>query len=316
MERRTSTDVSRYDGSYDHVYDTTIAGVSVQAPQLDINTVAAGGGSMLFFRSGLLVVGPESAGAHPGPVCYRKGGPLTVTDANLCLGRLQPDYFPKIFGPTEDLPLDKEATIKAFEKITDQINEFNKSFSSNQSKEKLSIEEVALGFIEVANESMCRPIRAITQGKGFDTSQHILACFGGAGSQHACAIAKNLGISTIFIHKYAGILSAYGMALADVVSEAQEACAKSYCPGSLFCKLTASFHCKGGVALLVTVNLWQTRFASEGDDSALLVCHSFALSLTWQICHDKLISSQNQICCKRTCYLGPYGDSGIPVSYL
>ncbi|KAF8783126.1 5-oxoprolinase like protein [Argiope bruennichi] len=225
----TSTDVSRYDGSYDHVYDTTIAGVSVQAPQLDINTVAAGGGSMLFFRSGLLVVGPESAGAHPGPVCYRKGGPLTVTDANLCLGRLQPDFFPKIFGPTEDLPLDKEATIKAFEKITDQINEFNKSLASNQPKEKLSVEEVALGFIEVANESMCRPIRAITQGKGFDTSQHILACFGGAGSQHACAIAKNLGISTIFIHKYAGILSAYGMALADVVSETQEACAKSYC---------------------------------------------------------------------------------------
>ncbi|GFY72970.1 5-oxoprolinase [Trichonephila inaurata madagascariensis] len=224
----TSTDVSRYDGNYDHVYDTTIAGVSVQAPQLDINTVAAGGGSMLFFRSGLLVVGPESAGAHPGPVCYRKGGPLTVTDANLCLGRLQPDFFPKIFGSTEDLPLDKAATIKAFEKITDEINAFNQNLY--QSKEKLSVEEVALGFIEVANESMCRPIRAITQGKGFDTSEHILACFGGAGSQHACAIAKNLGISTIFIHKYAGILSAYGMALADVVSEVQEACAKIYCP--------------------------------------------------------------------------------------
>ncbi|GIX83383.1 5-oxoprolinase [Caerostris extrusa] len=227
----TSTDVSRYDGSYDHVYDTTIAGVSVQAPQLDINTVAAGGGSMLFFRSGLLVVGPESAGAHPGPVCYRKGGPLTVTDANLCLGRLQPDFFPKIFGPTEDLPIDKEATIKAFEEITKQVNAFNKSLLSNQHKEDLTIEEVALGFIDVANESMCRPIRAITQGKGFDTSQHILACFGGAGSQHACAIAKNLGISTIFIHKYAGILSAFGMALADVVSETQEACAKIYCQG-------------------------------------------------------------------------------------
>ncbi|GIY74388.1 5-oxoprolinase [Caerostris darwini] len=225
----TSTDVSRYDGSYDHVYDTTIAGVSVQAPQLDINTVAAGGGSMLFFRSGLLVVGPESAGAHPGPVCYRKGGPLTVTDANLCLGRLQPDFFPKIFGPTEDLPIDKEATIKAFDEITKQVNAFNKSLLSNQHKEDLTIEEVALGFIDVANESMCRPIRAITQGKGFDTSQHILACFGGAGSQHACAIAKNLGISTIFIHKYAGILSAFGMALADVVSETQEACAKIYC---------------------------------------------------------------------------------------
>ncbi|KAG8200496.1 hypothetical protein JTE90_000574 [Oedothorax gibbosus] len=226
----TSTDVSRYDGQYDHVYDTTVAGVSVQAPQLDIHTVAAGGGSMLFFRSGLLVVGPESAGAHPGPVCYRKNGPLTVTDANLCLGRLQPEYFPKIFGETENLPLDKEATVAAFEKITEEINTFNQSQHDSQTKQKLSIEEVALGFIAVANESMCRPIRALTQGKGFDTSQHVLACFGGAGSQHACAIAKNLGISMIFIHKYAGILSAYGMALADVVCEVQEACAEIYCP--------------------------------------------------------------------------------------
>ncbi|XP_035226435.1 LOW QUALITY PROTEIN: 5-oxoprolinase-like [Stegodyphus dumicola] len=225
----TSTDVSRYDGRYDHVYDTTVAGVSVQAPQLDINTVAAGGGSMLFFRSGLLVVGPESAGAHPGPVCYRKGGPLTVTDANLCLGRLQPDFFPKIFGETEDLPLDKAATLKAFEKLTNEINDFN-STQVDVKKETLSVEEVAYGFIKVANEAMCRPIRALTQGKGFDTSQHILACFGGAGSQHACAIAKILGISSIFIHKYAGILSAFGMALADVVSEVQESCAKIYSP--------------------------------------------------------------------------------------
>ncbi|XP_042898773.1 5-oxoprolinase [Parasteatoda tepidariorum] len=226
----TSTDVSRYDGYYDHVYDTVIAGVNIQAPQLDIQTVAAGGGSRLFFRTGLLVVGPESAGAHPGPVCYRKGGPLTVTDANLCLGRLQPDYFPKIFGATEDLPLDKDGTIKAFEELSAEVSQFNDSQSAEKSKEVQSIEELALGFIKVANEAMCRPIRALTQGKGFDTSQHILACFGGAGSQHACAIAKNLGISSIFIHKYAGILSAFGMALADVVSEEQEACVEVYCP--------------------------------------------------------------------------------------
>lgn len=219
----TSTDVSRFDGHFEHVYDTSIAGVNIQSPQLNIETVAAGGGSMLFFRSGLLAVGPESAGAHPGPVCYRKGGPLTVTDANLVLGRLHPEFFPKIFGKTKDLPLDKDATVKSFEMLKNEINNFKMSqgpFSKNQ--HLYDIEELALGFVTVANEAMSRPIRALTQGKGFDTSQHILAVFGGAGSQHACAIAKNLGISTIFIHKYAGILSAFGMALADVVSEAQE----------------------------------------------------------------------------------------------
>uniref|UniRef100_T1DC93 Putative 5-oxoprolinase n=1 Tax=Cupiennius salei TaxID=6928 RepID=T1DC93_CUPSA len=223
----TSTDVSRYDGQYDHIYDTAIAGVTIQSPQLDIQTVAAGGGSMLFFRSGLLVVGPESAGAHPGPVCYRKGGPLTVTDANLVLGRLQPEFFPKIFGRTKDLPLDKQATMEAFENLTKEVNNFIQSQSAGDVAEQhcYSVPELALGFVTVANETMSRPIRAITQGKGFDTSQHVLAVFGGAGSQHACSIAKNLGISTIFIHKYAGILSAFGMALADVVSEAQESCA-------------------------------------------------------------------------------------------
>lgn len=219
----TSTDVSRFDGNFDHVYDTVIAGVNIQCPQLDINTVAAGGGSVLFFRSGLLVVGPESAGAHPGPVCYRKGGPLTVTDANLVLGRLQPEFFPKIFGETKNLPLDKKSTIAAFEKLKNEINDFIMCQAiGDKEKHLYDVQELALGFVTVANEAMSRPIRALTQGKGFDTSQHILAVFGGAGSQHACAIAKNLGISTIFIHKYAGILSAFGMALADVVSEAQE----------------------------------------------------------------------------------------------
>lgn len=117
----TSTDVSRYDGQYEHVFESTTAGVTIQAPQLDINTVAAGGGSCLFFRSGLFVVGPESAGAHPGPVCYRKNGPLTVTDANLALGRLLPEYFPKIFGEDEKQPLDKQATLNAFAVLTDEV---------------------------------------------------------------------------------------------------------------------------------------------------------------------------------------------------
>ncbi|XP_024944987.1 5-oxoprolinase isoform X2 [Cephus cinctus] len=228
----TSTDVSRYAGYYEHVYETTTAGVTIQVAQLDVNTVAAGGGSMLFFRSGLFEVGPESAGAHPGPACYKKGGPLAVTDANLTLGRLLPEYFPKIFGPNENEPLDKPRTIEAFDMLTKQINHFLCTEGGKSSHEKMSVEEVAMGFIRVANETMCRPIRALTQAKGYDTSQHVLACFGGAGGQHACAIARSLGMGTVFVHKYAGILSAYGMALADVVQEAQEPSAEVYEEGS------------------------------------------------------------------------------------
>ncbi|XP_058790910.1 5-oxoprolinase [Phymastichus coffea] len=223
----TSTDVSRYGGSYEHVYESTTAGVTIQAAQLDVNTVAAGGGSMLFFRSGIFEVGPQSAGAHPGPACYKKGGPLAVTDANLVLGRLLPEYFPKIFGSNENEPLDKLCTLEGFGKLTEKINDFLIAEGKSEN-EKLSIEEAAMGFIKIANEAMCRPIRALTQAKGYDTSRHVLACFGGAGGQHACAIARNLGMSTVFVHKYAGILSAYGMALADVVEEAQEPSAEIY----------------------------------------------------------------------------------------
>ncbi|KAK6622554.1 hypothetical protein RUM44_002366 [Polyplax serrata] len=218
----TSTDVSRYAGSYEHVFESNTAGVTIQAPQLDINTVAAGGGSMLFFRNGLFQTGPESAGAHPGPACYRKEGPLTVTDANLILNRIVPDYFPHIFGPEENQPLDKGTTLSKFQELQEEINKFHRQ----QNLPLMSVEEVAMGFIKIANEAMCRPIRALTQGKGYDTSRHVLTCFGGAGGQHACAVARSLGISEVLVHKYAGILSAYGMALADVVEEAQEPCAK------------------------------------------------------------------------------------------
>lgn len=210
----TSTDVSRYgSGRYEHVFETTTAGVTIQSPQLDINTVAAGGGSRLFFRNGLFVVGPESAGAHPGPACYRKGGPLTVTDANLFLGRLLPDFFPKIFGKNEDEPLDPEASKKLFEELTKEIN--------SKTDKHMSADEVAYGFIKIANETMTRPIRSLTEAKGHDTSQHRLATFGGAGGQHAVAIAESLGIRQILVHRYSSVLSAYGMALADVVDESQ-----------------------------------------------------------------------------------------------
>lgn len=216
----TSTDVSRYgSGRYDHVFETTTAGVTIQSPQLDINTVAAGGGSRLFFRNGLFVVGPESASAHPGPACYRKGGPLTITDANLFLGRLLPDFFPKIFGKNEDEGLDETASEKLFKELTAQIN---KEEAGSGKEKEMSADEVAYGFITIANETMTRPIRSLTEARGHDTSKHRLATFGGAGGQHAVAIAEALGISQILIHRYSSVLSAYGMALADVVDERQE----------------------------------------------------------------------------------------------
>ncbi|NWU98761.1 OPLA oxoprolinase, partial [Upupa epops] len=229
----TSTDVSRYAGEFEHVFEASTAGVPIQAPQLDINTVAAGGGSRLFFRSGLYVVGPESAGAHPGPACYRKGGPLTVTDANLCLGRLLPDYFPCIFGPGEDQPLCRDTAVRAFRELAAVIDTFQEGTASTSGAHKpLSVEEVAMGFVRVANETMCRPIRALTQARGHDAARHVLACFGGAGGQHACAIARALGMSRVFIHKHSGLLSAYGLALADVVHEAQTPCAMRYEPST------------------------------------------------------------------------------------
>ncbi|KAH9999753.1 Hydantoinase B/oxoprolinase-domain-containing protein [Xylariaceae sp. FL0662B] len=211
----TSTDVSRYgEGRYEHVFETTTAGVTIQSPQLDINTVAAGGGSRLFFKNGLFVVGPESVGAHPGPACYRKGGPAAVTDANLFLGRLLPDFFPKIFGKNENEGLDLEASKRVIEELTDQINK--------ETGKNMSLDEVAYGFLTIANEAMTRPIRSITEAKGHDSSKHRLATFGGAGGQHAVAIADALGIKQILIHRYSSVLSAYGMALADVVDERQE----------------------------------------------------------------------------------------------
>ena len=211
----TSTDVSKYDGHFEHIFETNIAGFYITAPQLDINTVAAGGGSRLFFKNGLFKVGPESAGADPGPVCYRKNGYLAITDANLLLGRLIPKYFPHIFGEDKKQPLDYEATRKAFEEIAEQVNGF---YAAKQEKKK-SIYEIAYGFIKVANETMCRPIRSLTQGRGLDPKNYVLSVFGGAGAQHACQIAKNLGIKSIFIHKLCGVLSAYGISISDVAVE-------------------------------------------------------------------------------------------------
>jgi 5-oxoprolinase (ATP-hydrolysing) len=229
----TSTDVSRYGGHLEHTFETETAGVTIQAPQLDISTVAAGGGSRLFYRGGLLAVGPESAGAHPGPVCYRKGGYLAVTDANLLLGRVIPELFPSIFGENADEPLDVAATRASFDRFAAEINSriAEETAASHEEFMPMSPEDVAIGFIKVANEAMCRPIRQLTESKGHDVRDHILACFGGAGGQHACAVARSLGISTVFVHRYSGVLSAYGLALADSVSELQEPLGISYDEG-------------------------------------------------------------------------------------
>jgi len=169
------------------VYETSTAGITIQAPQLDVNTVAAGGGSRLFLRSGMFAVGPESAGAHPGPVCYRKGGHLAVTDANVALGRVQPDFFPRIFGEGENEALDVEGSLAAFEEMAASVNRQAKQEADRRGEGgdfvPKTVDEVAHGFLEVANEAMCRPIRELTQMRGYDSSTHALACFGGAGGQ-------------------------------------------------------------------------------------------------------------------------------------
>ncbi|KAK6225224.1 hydantoinase b oxoprolinase [Colletotrichum tabaci] len=210
----TSTDVSRYDGRYDYLTETSIAGRTITVPMLNIATVAAGGGSVLFARNGLLAVGPESAGAHPGPACYRKGGPLTVTDANLFLGRLVPSSFPSIFGPDADEALDAAVVAREFARLTADLNA--------QTARSLTAHDVALGFLDVANETMSRPIRNATEARGFAPENHHLVSFGGAGGQHACDIADKLGIRRVLIHKFSSLLSAYGIAQAELQHEALE----------------------------------------------------------------------------------------------
>jgi N-methylhydantoinase A/oxoprolinase/acetone carboxylase beta subunit/N-methylhydantoinase B/oxoprolinase/acetone carboxylase alpha subunit len=210
----TSTDVSRVDASPDMVYERTIAGVRIKAPMIEINTVAAGGGSILAFTDGRFTVGPESAGADPGPACYGRGGPATVTDANLVLGRIQPDYFPHCFGPNANAPLDADAARAALQAIAADV--------SRTTGKAFTAEEAAAGFIRIANENMVKPIKEISVARGYDVQEYALVCFGGAGAQHACAIATALGMKDIIIHPYAGVLSAYGMGLAGISHSAVE----------------------------------------------------------------------------------------------
>ena len=203
----TSTDISVCQGDIGHVLESNIEGVLLRAPMVDIHTIAAGGGSIIKFVHGRLQAGPESAGAQPGPAAYRNNGPATVTDANLVLGRIQPEYFPKVFGTDGEAPLDVEASVSRFEELAKEIR-------STTGIESSAI-EVAAGGLRVAVDAMVRAIRKVTLETGIDPKDFALQCFGGAGGQHACLVAEALSVSTIIIHPLAGVLSAYGIGLAN-----------------------------------------------------------------------------------------------------
>lgn len=206
----TSTDVSHYDGEFERVFETVVAGVRLRAPMMNIHTVAAGGGSLVYFDGSRLRVGPQSAGAHPGPVAYRHGGPLTVTDCNVMVGKLQPDYFPAIFGPQADQSLDAALVKEKFTELAQTIYE--------QTGVQSTPEQVAEGFIHIAVANMASAVKKISIERGYDVSAYTLVSFGGAGGQHACLVADALGMSRALIHPFAGVLSAYGMGLADITA--------------------------------------------------------------------------------------------------
>ena len=204
----TSTDVAHYAGEYERELDSEIAGARMRVPVLAIHTIAAGGGSILNFDGMSYRVGPESGGSNPGPACYRRGGELTVTDANVMLGKIQPQYFPAVFGQDANQPLDKQAVLNKFDRLTANIN----TATGNNS----TPEQVASGFMAIAVANMANAIKKISLQRGYDVTQYVLCCFGGAGAQVACLIADTLGITKIFIHPYAGVLSAYGIGLANL----------------------------------------------------------------------------------------------------
>ena len=210
----TSTDVSHYDGEYERAFETEVAGVRMRAPMMLIHTVAAGGGSILHFDGARFRVGPDSAGANPGPKCYRRGGPLAVTDANVLVGKLIPDFFPKIFGPEQNQPLDADAVKTAFAELAKDVG-------------GKSAEEIADGFIKIAVENMANAIKKISVQRGYDVTRYAINCFGGAGGQHACLVADALGMTEVLIHPLSSLLSAYGMGLADIRATRQLAIEES-----------------------------------------------------------------------------------------
>ncbi len=268
----TSTDVCHYAGEYERRFETEVAGVRLRSPMMAIHTVAAGGGSILAFDGARYRVGPESAGANPGPACYRRGGPLTVTDANVMVGKIQPAFFPQVFGPNGDLPLDAEVVRQKFQALSETIRQ--------ATGDPRSPEQVAAGFLAIAVEKMANAIKKISIQRGYDVSEYTLCCFGGAGAQHACQIATLLGMKQIFLHPYAGVLSAYGMGLADLRTLRQRAIERPLTPDlipnlapildELATDGKAEIHQQGVSATQIQV-LPKVLLRYEGTDAPLLV---------------------------------------------
>lgn len=243
----TSTDVCHYAGQLERAFETEVAGVRLRAPMMKIHTVAAGGGSVCQFDGSRYRVGPDSAGASPGPACYGKGGPLAVTDCNVMLGRIQPDYFPQVFGANGDQPLSKESTEQKFAQLTREI--------SQATQTSVSKVDAALGFLSIAVENMANAIKKISVQRGYDVSAYTLCCFGGAGGQHACRVADALGMKTILMHPLAGVLSAYGMGLADLREILQKSIEEALTPRLLTeIEPVRSRLVEQGRALLLTQN--------------------------------------------------------------
>ena len=268
----TSTDVSHYAGEFEREFDTQVAGVRMRAPMMSIHTVAAGGGSILHFDGSRYRVGPDSAGANPGPACYRRGGPLTITDCNVMLGKIQPDHFPAVFGPHADQSLDGDIVAEKFAALADEIH--------RATGVRRTPEEVAEGFINIAVGNMANAIKFISVQRGHDVTDYTLATFGGAGGQHACLVAGALGMSRVFAHPLAGVLSAYGMGLADQAAMREKAMEVVLSP-SMADRLAAELDALADAARreLHTQGVEPTRIhvahrvhlRYEGTDSAIVV---------------------------------------------
>jgi 5-oxoprolinase (ATP-hydrolysing) len=275
----TSTDVSHYAGAFERTNETMVAGVRLSAPMLQVHTVAAGGGSICFFDGARLRVGPHSAGADPGPACYRRGGPLTITDCNVLLGRVQPEFFPAIFGPNADQPLDLGAVEEQFARLCTDI--------ARQTGRALSPAEAAEGFLRIANENMAEAIKKISIQRGYNPTDYALVAFGGAGGQHACAVADAVGVNTILLHPRAGLLSAWGIGLADVSSIVEETIEAPVAAATgLHARVAAlELHARESLAdagdVIVTANL-----KYEGADSTLPVLFSDAMTLQRHFEHE------------------------------
>ena len=270
----TSTDVSHYAGELEREFETQVAGVRMRAPMMAIHTIAAGGGSILHFDGQRYRVGPDSAGANPGPACYRRGGPLTVTDCNVMLGKIQPEYFPRVFGPKGDEALDAAIVRRKFIALAAEIAE-----ATGETK---SPEAVAEGFIQVAVANTANAVKFISVQRGHDVTEYTLCCFGGAGAQHACLVADELGMTRVYIHPFAGVLSAYGMGQADIVAMGEQAQELSLDDNNLGAIQTAlaelaalavaEVEAQGVSASRIHVKL-RVHLRYAGTDSALLVNH-------------------------------------------